>query len=78
MSRLCDVRNRACSENNLATFADRVPNARITADGHVANRVDPIDDIEVVHTELALADLDTLDKRVEKPVFLRISSATAR
>src|SRR5512140_765281 len=27
---------------------------------HVANRVDPVDDIEVVHTELALADLETL------------------
>ena len=33
---------------------------------HVSNRIDPIDDIEVIHTELALADLDTLDKRVEK------------
>src|SRR5512138_406921 len=33
---------------------------------HVANKVDPIDDIEVIHTELALADLETLDKRVEK------------
>jgi ribosome-binding ATPase YchF (GTP1/OBG family) len=33
---------------------------------HVANRVDPLDDIEVIHTELALADLDSLDKRVEK------------
>ena len=33
---------------------------------HVANRIDPLDDIEVIHTELALADLDTLDKRVEK------------
>jgi hypothetical protein len=33
---------------------------------HVANRIDPIDDIEIIHTELALADLDTLDKRVEK------------
>ncbi|HUX42309.1 MAG TPA: redox-regulated ATPase YchF [Rectinemataceae bacterium] len=33
---------------------------------HVANRVDPADDIEVIHTELALADLDTVDKRVEK------------
>jgi ribosome-binding ATPase len=33
---------------------------------HVANKVDPIDDIEVIHTELALADLDSLDKRVEK------------
>jgi hypothetical protein len=33
---------------------------------HVANRVDPVDDIEVIHTELALADLDTLDRRLEK------------
>jgi GTP-binding protein YchF len=33
---------------------------------HVANRVDPKDDIEVIHTELALADLETLDKRSEK------------
>jgi GTP-binding protein YchF len=33
---------------------------------HVANRVDPADDIEVIHTELALADLESLDKRVEK------------
>ncbi|HEY9055048.1 MAG TPA: redox-regulated ATPase YchF [Rectinemataceae bacterium] len=33
---------------------------------HVANRVDPADDIEVIHTELALADLETLDKRLEK------------
>jgi GTP-binding protein YchF len=33
---------------------------------HVANRVNPADDIEVIHTELALADLESLDKRVEK------------
>ncbi len=33
---------------------------------HVANKVDPVDDIEVIHTELALADLDTLDRRLEK------------
>ena len=33
---------------------------------HVANKVDPIDDIEVIHTELALADIETVDKRVEK------------
>ncbi|MFZ2782658.1 MAG: redox-regulated ATPase YchF [Rectinemataceae bacterium] len=33
---------------------------------HVANRVSPADDIEVIHTELALADLETLDRRVEK------------
>ncbi len=33
---------------------------------HVANRVDPVDDIEVIHTELALADLETIDRRLEK------------
>jgi hypothetical protein len=33
---------------------------------HVANRVDPVDDIAVIATELALADLDTVDKRIEK------------
>jgi len=35
---------------------------------HVANRVDPINDIDVITTELALADLDTVDKRLEKAV----------
>ena len=33
---------------------------------HVAGRVDPADDIEVIHTELALADLDSVDKRLDK------------
>jgi GTP-binding protein YchF len=33
---------------------------------HVANRVDPTDDIEVIHTELALADLETIDRRLDK------------
>ncbi len=33
---------------------------------HVANKVDPLDDIAVIHTELALADLDTLDRRMDK------------
>ncbi|MCE5256379.1 MAG: redox-regulated ATPase YchF [Spirochaetaceae bacterium] len=33
---------------------------------HVANRIDPVSDIEVIHTELALADLETLDKRLDK------------
>ena len=33
---------------------------------HVANKVDPISDIEVILTELALADLDAVDKRLEK------------
>ena len=33
---------------------------------HVSNKISPADDIEVIHTELALADLETVDKRVEK------------
>lgn len=33
---------------------------------HVNNRIDPEGDIETINVELALADLDTLDKRIEK------------
>jgi ribosome-binding ATPase len=33
---------------------------------HVANRIDPLDDIEVINTELALADLATVDKQLAK------------
>ena len=33
---------------------------------HVAGKVDPVSDIETVHTELALADLQTLDKQLAK------------
>ena len=33
---------------------------------HVSGRVDPADDIEVVHTELILADLQTLEKAVPR------------
>ncbi len=33
---------------------------------HVANRIDPIDDIEVINTELALADLAAVDKQLAK------------
>ncbi len=33
---------------------------------HVAGKVSPVDDIEVIHTELALADLDTIDKALTK------------
>ena len=32
---------------------------------HVAGKVDPISDIEVIGTELALADLATVEKRIE-------------
>lgn len=38
---------------------------------HVTGRVDPVEDIETIHTELALADLQTLEKvvpRLEKEV----------
>lgn len=31
---------------------------------HVAGRVDPVDDIEVINLELALADLETVEKRL--------------
>jgi ribosome-binding ATPase len=33
---------------------------------HVANKVDPISDIEVIHTELALADMQSVDKALQK------------
>jgi GTP-binding protein YchF len=33
---------------------------------HVSNKVDPADDIETVNMELAFADLDTVEKRLEK------------
>jgi GTP-binding protein YchF len=33
---------------------------------HVAGKVDPISDIETVHTELALADLQTVEKQLSK------------
>jgi GTP-binding protein YchF len=33
---------------------------------HVEGRVDPLSDIEVINTELALADMDTVDKAMQK------------
>lgn len=33
---------------------------------HVAGKVDPINDIEVINTELALADLDSVEKAIHK------------
>ena len=33
---------------------------------HVHGNLDPLRDIEVIHTELVLADLDTVEKRIEK------------
>src|SRR5690606_5179796 len=34
--------------------------------GHVAGRIDPISDIEVINTELALADLATAEKALQR------------
>ena len=33
---------------------------------HVSGRVSPADDIEVINTELALADLDTVEKKIQR------------
>ena len=33
---------------------------------HVSGRIDPIDDIETINTELALADIQTLETRLKK------------
>src|ERR1700692_390164 len=33
---------------------------------HVTGRIDPISDIEVIHTELALADMATVDKTLTR------------
>jgi len=33
---------------------------------HVANRIDPVSDIETINTELALADLETVSKQLSK------------
>ncbi|MDP3176307.1 MAG: GTPase, partial [Spirochaetaceae bacterium] len=33
---------------------------------HLSGKLSPIDDIELLHLELALADLETVDKRTEK------------
>ena len=37
---------------------------------HVAGRIDPLDDIEVINTELALADLAAVEKQLSKNVKL--------
>jgi ribosome-binding ATPase len=35
---------------------------------HVASRIDPVNDIEVINTELALADLDSVEKQLQRLV----------
>ena len=48
---------------------------------HVAGRIDPISDIETIDTELALADLESVDKalnRVEREAKANVKEAIAR
>ncbi len=33
---------------------------------HVENKIDPVSDVETIHTELALKDLDTVNKRLDR------------
>ena len=40
---------------------------------HVANKIDPMDDIEIINTELALADLESVEKQLQK--VLRIAKS---
>jgi GTP-binding protein YchF len=37
---------------------------------HVHNRIDPADDIAIINTELIMADLETITKRIEKTIKL--------
>ncbi|MBI2891467.1 MAG: redox-regulated ATPase YchF [Nitrospirae bacterium] len=46
--------------------------------GHVYGTVDPVRDLEIVELELSLADLDVLDRRIEKiekPAQMRVKEA---
>ena len=48
---------------------------------HVAGKIDPISDIETIDTELALADLDSVDKalnRVEREAKANVKEAVAK
>ena len=40
---------------------------------HVANKIDPMDDIEIINTELALADLESVEKQLQK--VLRVAKS---
>src|ERR1700742_1267806 len=44
---------------------------------HVAGKVSPLDDIDVINTELLLADLDTVEKRLVKAEKAAKGNATA-
>ena len=51
----------------IAEDSDRRPGCFVDDDiTHVENRIDPISDLEIIETELMLADLESLEKRVRK------------
>ncbi len=56
---LANIRETDAIANVVRCFED--PNVV-----HVAGKVDPVSDIEVIHTELALADMATVDKTRER------------
>ncbi len=56
---LANIREVAAIAHVVRCFED--PNVV-----HVAGKVDPLDDLETINTELALADLSTIEKRLDK------------
>jgi hypothetical protein len=56
---LANIRETNAIANVVRCFVD--PNVI-----HVANKVDPIADIEVIHTELALADMQSVEKAIQR------------
>lgn len=56
---LANIREVAAIAHVVRCFED--PNVV-----HVAGKVDPLDDLETINTELALADLQTIEKRLDK------------
>ncbi|HTS83634.1 MAG TPA: redox-regulated ATPase YchF [Usitatibacter sp.] len=58
---LANIRETAAIANVVRCFSD--DNVI-----HVAGKVDPISDIEVIHTELALADMASVDRAREKKI----------
>ena len=56
---LANIRETAAIANVVRCFSDD----NVV---HVAGKVDPISDIEVIHTELALADMQSVDKALQR------------
>ena len=73
---------KASATNSSATSAKWTPSCRSSAASrtpdihHVTGTIDPVRDIEIINTELVLADLDNIKKRREKRRQGRASAAT--